>query len=161
MLCFYCQDCGASVSSVIIRPAEGDNSSHLTEQSILTIWPRCLSFLHMLLFCLLYAWQLTVNFISHERCARMPYYALLFPHTDSKPLFVDLFFCFSPCTIASTLPVQDGLQVQDDLSLVVVATGLPFFLLHCQQMPWRHGDLSTRHRPPHAELHAQRATHAC
>lgn len=36
-LCFYSQDCGASVSSVIIRPAEGDNSSHLTEQSILTI----------------------------------------------------------------------------------------------------------------------------
>lgn len=48
----------------------------------------------MLLFCLLYAWQLTVNFISHETCARMPYYALLFPHTDSKPLFVDLFFLF-------------------------------------------------------------------
>lgn len=37
MLCFYSQDCGAAVSSVIIPPVEGDNSSHLTEQSILPV----------------------------------------------------------------------------------------------------------------------------
>lgn len=36
MLCFYSQDCGAAVRSVIIRPAEGDSSPHLTEQSVLT-----------------------------------------------------------------------------------------------------------------------------
>lgn len=28
MLCFYSQDCGAGVSSVIIRPVEGDSSLH-------------------------------------------------------------------------------------------------------------------------------------
>lgn len=31
MMCLYGQDCGASVSNVIIYPAEGDRISHLTE----------------------------------------------------------------------------------------------------------------------------------
>lgn len=45
------------------------------------------------------------------------------------------------------IPVQDGLQVQDDLSLMVFATGLPLLFLHCHELPWRHIDLSSRHRP--------------
>lgn len=83
-------------------------------------------------------------------------FSALFPHTGSILDFV-LFIM-----IEVMLPVQDGLQVQDDLSLMVVAAGLPrFFFLHSHEVPWRHGDLSTRHHPPSAELHAQRATHAC
>lgn len=33
VMCLYSQDCGAGVSSVIIRPAEGDSFSHLTEHT--------------------------------------------------------------------------------------------------------------------------------
>lgn len=47
----------------------------------------------------------------------------------------------------ATLPLQDGLQVQDDLSIMAVATGLPLLCPPCHQIPRRHDDLSTRHRP--------------
>lgn len=37
--------------------------------------------------------------------------------------------------IQAMLPVQDGLQVQDDLSLMVVATGLPLLFSHRHEIP--------------------------
>lgn len=54
----------------------------------------------------------------------------------------------------SLLPLQDGLQVQDDLSLMVVAAGLPLLGLPCHQIPRRQDDLSACHHPS-----AQTCTH--
>lgn len=50
--------------------------------------------------------------------------------------------------IGAVLPVQDGLQVQDDLSLMVGDAGLPFLFLLRHEIPRRHTDLSTHRRPP-------------
>lgn len=48
--------------------------------------------LYTLLFCLLYAWQLAVNLISHQVCARMSLNSFYFFHTLISNLFFLLFF---------------------------------------------------------------------
>lgn len=37
--------------------------------------------------------------------------------------------------IQAMLPMQDGLQVQNNLSLMVVATGLPLLFFHHHEIP--------------------------
>lgn len=47
--------------------------------------------------------------------------------------------------IRATLPMQDGLKVQEDLRFLLSTAVLSLLFPRSHELPWRHSDLSTRH----------------